>query len=254
MNWLNLEVYTFRSEQYIGSEPIARATWLNVLAWCCEQENCGRIEAASSWGDRRWQQTCGVTKEEVMRSAPLLTWEGDALIVWNYPTDKQEEVQSKRKGGANGGRSRSEAKTQAARINGAKHQPKLNPSMSEAEPKLEPNGKEGKGIGKEEEVIAQAGLQPSERDSIYLAYPRKVGKGKALKEIGKALDRGHSLELLAQRTKEFAAATAAWPKEERQFIPHPATWFSQDRFLDDPAEWSRKSASKPDVFTGTTYR
>lgn len=129
--------------------------------------------------------------------------------------------------------------------------PKAMESLSKALPKGFQTLKD-KDKDKESKIKPKADPLPLE--AVYLAYPRKVGKGKALKEIGKALDRGHSLDLLAQRTKEFAAATASWPAEDRQFIPHPATWFSQDRFLDDPAEWSRKSAAKPDVFTGTTYR
>jgi len=148
-----------RSEQYIGSDPIARATWLNVLAWCCEQENGGRIEGAASWGDRRWQQTCGVTKDEVGLSAPLLVWDIGALIVWNYPLTKQQQVQHNREIGSIGGQAKTQAKAEAARVNGAKHQPKEDPSTSQAETQAEakqepserPNGRERKGIGKEEE-------------------------------------------------------------------------------------------------------
>ena len=159
MKWLNIEVSTLRSEQYIGSDPIARATWLNVLAWCCEQENGGRIEGAASWGDRRWQQTCGVTKDEVGLSAPLLVWDIGALIVWNYPLTKQQQVQHNREIGSIGGQAKTQAKAEAARVNGAKHQPKEHPSASQAETQAEakqdpserPNGRERKGIGREEE-------------------------------------------------------------------------------------------------------
>lgn len=187
-----------------------------------------------------------------MRSAPLLTWDGDALVVWNYPVDKQQEVQLKRKGGANGGRSRSQAKAQAARMNGTKHnpsltqgEPKLDPSLTQAQPKLEPNGKERKGKeGNRKQSIAQAGFQPSEHETVYLAYPRKVGKGKALKEIAKAIARGNTPEDLTERAQAFATAVAGWDPEDLRFVPHPATWFAQDRFLDDPAEWSRKSSAK----------
>ncbi len=99
MKWLNIEVSTLRSPEYIGSEPLARATWLNVFAYCVEQENSGIIKDCEHWKDRQWQQTCGVTKDEIGISAPLLTWSDGDLIVWNYPIDKELEVQSKRNAG-----------------------------------------------------------------------------------------------------------------------------------------------------------
>jgi hypothetical protein len=141
MQWFNLNVATLRSPEYIGSDPAARATWLNVSVWCCEQENGGRIFGAKLWKDRQWQQICGVTLDEVNQSFPLLIWDANDLIVWAYPKEKEELVQTKRKAGSIGGRSKSQAKAEASRSNGAKH----NPSTSQAEPKQEPNGKERKG-------------------------------------------------------------------------------------------------------------
>ena len=65
MNWININTDTLRSEEYLGAEPVERATWLNLLAWCCAQENGGEIENCREWKDRKWQQLCGVTKTEV---------------------------------------------------------------------------------------------------------------------------------------------------------------------------------------------
>lgn len=108
---------------------------------------------------------------------------------------------------------------------------------------------EGKGMERNG-CIDHADLQSAEIEPIYQAYPRKIGKGAALKAISKALDRGHSQQLLVERAQAYAAATATWPAEDRQFIPHPATWFSQDRFLDDPSEWSRKPQTNGQAFAG----
>ena len=73
---------------------------------------------------------------------------------------------------------------------------------------------------------------PWER-KIYEAYPRKVGKAAGLIAILRAL-RSRPPEFLLERTQRFAKAIS-W--QEPRFIPHPATWFSQERFDDDPAEW-----------------
>ena len=97
MNWINIHTDTLRSEAYLGAEPVERATWLNLMAWCCSQENSGIIKGASEWSDRKWQQLCGVTKEEATLVSELyrLGTNGD-LTVSLYPIDKQEEVSSKR--------------------------------------------------------------------------------------------------------------------------------------------------------------
>ena len=120
MNWLNLESKFIRAEEYVGCEPIARATWLNVIVYCAEQENGGRIRNCEMWRDRQWQQTCGVTVEEINKASPLLHWDGDDLLVWNYPADKEREVRDRRESSARGGRSKTQAKIDASKTNGAK--------------------------------------------------------------------------------------------------------------------------------------
>lgn len=79
-------------------------------------------------------------------------------------------------------------------------------------------------------------------EAIYSAYPRKVGRDSALKAIAKAAATVPPAELLA-KTKAYAAAVATWPPGDRQFIPHPATWFNRGSYADDPAEWTRDSAA-----------
>jgi hypothetical protein len=97
------------------------------------------------------------------------------------------------------------------------------------------NGEAGKGKG----------ITPEE---IYLAYPRHIGRPKAVEAILKAAKRlvvsgNHSpAEFLLGRATAYAAARRTVcendPSED-QFTPHPATWFNQGRYDDDPAEWSK---------------
>lgn len=91
-------------------------------------------------------------------------------------------------------------------------------------------------------------------EPIYSMYPRKVGRRAALRAIERALKRvnkrmttaGHrhpdldAIEYLSNKTAKFAAAVKRWPPGDRKFVPYPATWFNQDRFDDDPAEWERR--------------
>lgn len=76
-------------------------------------------------------------------------------------------------------------------------------------------------------------------EAIYQRYPRKEGKSDALKAITKAMKR-HDPKFLLERTETYAAAIA-W--KERQFIPHPATWFNGERFNDDPEAWKEPATT-----------
>lgn len=87
----------------------------------------------------------------------------------------------------------------------------------------------------------------TERDalilSIYLAYPRHIGPKAAKKAIAKALEATPGEQLLA-KTQQYARAVADLPKSERQFLPHPASWFNAGRYEDDPAEWQRAEKNR----------
>ena len=139
MNYLNIHTDLLRSESYLGAEPIERATWLNLLAWCASQENGGIIPNASEWTDRKWQQLCGVTKEEATLVSALyeVNSSGD-LVVNHYPKDKESEVITKREtakaNGKKGGRPKKKPTTET------KEEPTLVKS-----PKAEGKGREGKG-------------------------------------------------------------------------------------------------------------
>ena len=111
-------------------------------------------------------------------------------------------------------------------------------------------------------------------EDIYAAYPRKVGKQAAIKAIKKVIRAGKKNEdwmceqmgaididndrpmegptveaVLLERTKAYAAAVATWPAADKQFIPHPATWFNRGSYDDDPKEWVRGAAATPSQFT-----
>ena len=77
-------------------------------------------------------------------------------------------------------------------------------------------------------------------ESIYAIYPRKQGKQEALKSIIKALKQ-HGMEKIKEATSAYAQATSLWSENDRQYIPHPATWFNQGRFEDDRETWKRKT-------------
>ena len=99
MEWLNIHASTLDSENFIGSDPVQRSTWLCLFRYCAGQENGGIIECCREWPDRKWQQLCRVTLEEVNAESSLWTWGGQDLIVWRYPVDKESEIKAKREAG-----------------------------------------------------------------------------------------------------------------------------------------------------------
>ena len=108
------------SAAFRGASPVIRATWMCLLAWCYEQENGGRIAGAAEWGDRRWQQTLAVTKDEVHAAGDgLWWWDGDDLVVLGYDEPYVAKHGKAARGRASlGGQSTSERKIQASRANG----------------------------------------------------------------------------------------------------------------------------------------
>jgi hypothetical protein len=74
----------------------------------------------------------------------------------------------------------------------------------------------------------------TQEEEIYSVYPKKVGKPVALRAIRRALAK-QPFSYLLERTKLYAQ-TCTSPAE---FIPHPSTWFNQERFNDDPTTWRR---------------
>lgn len=75
---------------------------------------------------------------------------------------------------------------------------------------------------------------------VYGAYPLKVSRGAALPKIELAI-KEVGFDALLEATKAYAAATSTWPKDEQRFIPHPSTWYHQQKYRDDRREWTRKS-------------
>lgn len=183
MNWINIHTDVLRSEAYIGAEPVQRATWLSLLAWSCTQENGGVIADCRHWKDRRWQQLCGVTLDEIDDECDLWYWTGNDLVVSYYPDAKEREVKAKREAGRLGGSVKSDAKTLAAKENGSnggrpetqaetqalleaetQAKPKQNPSKN-------PTEREGKGRERKEyhlPIGKCVGKNPDEQGSSLI--------------------------------------------------------------------------------------
>ena len=91
-------------------------------------------------------------------------------------------------------------------------------------------------------------------DEIYKVYPRKIAPRAAKKAIEKAVLRisangcteEEARRWLWKKVKEFALSPAGQKPLDptHDYRPHPTTFFNQDRFFDDPAEWQKPNGSR----------
>lgn len=80
----------------------------------------------------------------------------------------------------------------------------------------------------------------ADAEAIYQLYPLKVGKPAAIRAILKALTQD-TPERLKRLTEAFAIARGG----DTAFTPHPATWFNQARYNDDPETWVKQAPLAP---------
>jgi len=243
MNWLNIHTPVLRSPAFIGSDPIARATWLYVMAYCCEQENGGRIVGAKLWKDRQWQQTCGVTQAELEASSPLIQWDGNDLVIREYPTEKEAEIAAKRKAGRKGGKNRAK-RANPAQPRSDENQSNLSTASSTAlsiastEGEGEIERKENrKGNGNKKEKGNENGIPPvADLCSIPESLSRLDGFSDALagwiesrKKMRKPATR-HAVELiLADLAKTPERAVAALQESiKRGWVGVKVEWLDRE--------------------------
>lgn len=106
MNYLNLTIQTLTGPEFLGSEPLDRATWICLMRYCAQHETSGIIPGAAQWGDRKWMQLCGVTKDEVKRESDLWSWDGETLVVAFYPLEQETVAKTRRESGKRYGKGR----------------------------------------------------------------------------------------------------------------------------------------------------
>lgn len=106
------------------------------------------------------------------------------------------------------------------------------PEYPMAYPSVRVQEKEKEKRDRKEIEKKEGGMGETETEIIYSFYPRKVGKEDALRAITKALKKYPELrEQILEHTK---AMGEAWKNEpDKQFCPHPATWFNEGRYLDE---------------------
>lgn len=116
-------------------------------------------------------------------------------------------------------------------------------TLSQTSVRVKGKGKgKGKGNNNKKEKNSKSASK-EEVNQIYKAYPRKVAPKKAKQKIEIAL-RDVKFDKLLRTVQLYAAAVEG---KEKRYIPHPATWFNQGRYDDDPSEWIEEKEEKEPV-------
>jgi hypothetical protein len=108
--------------------------------------------------------------------------------------------------------------------------------------------------GKQTVMFAVDEITP---EAIYAAYPRKEGRGDAIRAISKAMKKVKPADLL-KAVQDYAAVVKTWPQtarfaaDGRSLIPMPARWMNDERYADDRTTWQRGGAvAHPSQFQRT---
>lgn len=209
---------------------------------------------------------CGCPIEVMDEAWPriVVCWRLDESGRW--VSDKLESLRTevdtvrvtKARAGRIGGLTKLKNKLEAEQADVSKVEQKLADAKHELEPATEchiaeQKQEQSKSISKVSEPNgssprANSG-KPDPVEAIYQAYPRRVGRQVAIKAIKRAVQhvkaRGHTLReaevWLFRKVQEYARSPAG---NDGEFTPHPATWFNQGRYDDDPKEWLIKNSER----------
>ena len=210
--------------------------WLKVGDKVIHPDNLARIVGSTLQNVEGW------LKE--LEHAKVFSKSDDGVIISRRMIRDEEIRQARAAGGVMGGNPSLLSSKSSHRKVGDKVilQPNLQPTPSSSSSSSPASAISGD--ISTEMALGDGPTEPPKADpaaDIYVLYPRKVGRADAIKAIRLAL-KSKTVEFLTERTKAYADAVAVWSEADRQFVPHPATWFNRGSFDDDPETWKRPAS------------
>ena len=246
MNYLNIHTDILRGVEFIGADPVERATWLALLGWCATQENSGTIKECKNWKSRQWQQLAGVTEDEVKTTSELYGFEGENLVVKFYPVESEAAVKSKREKGKLGGRPKKVKPTENPDgIKEENHMDNHKDNHMGNHQRNEKKGKEKK--GKENITKNYANADELDKDllrSVWNFAPERARRRSSRKQVA---DEWKKIKK-KDRPEKQAIVNAIqawnkcddWKKEGGSFVPGLHLWIKNEKWLDLPEQPAKK--------------
>jgi hypothetical protein len=238
MKWLNIEIETLRGAEFLGAEPVERATWLSLLGFCAAQENSGEIPDCIEWGSRKWQQLCGITKEEAEINSELYEFIEKSLHVHFYPVNQQAAVKAKRKAGKKGGRPKKSSTLEPLKTNGEKpygyenenHMVPISFNSVKGEHKRNSNSKGNSKSNSKDSIVS------TETKELLLSLwnntPKSSRNRSSKKKVAEAWKRVESKpdqETLLNAINAWCRCED-WKKDSGQFIPGLHIWIKDEKW------------------------
>jgi len=238
MNWINLKISVMNSQEPKGATSAELGTWLRLVCYCAEQENAGTIKAARKWNPRQWMAIIGVTEEEINACTPLWTWEGDALTIWNYPTDHQERVERLRDIGGRSAKCKPKANSKAE--GGVEGGACATPD-GEAQGGPNSNSKyNSKDKKKDKSTLSYQSALADERErsweKVWQAFPKKIDESKSKKLF---LDSDVSPQRIIDALADWSA-TDEWTRDSGRYIPLPTKWLERGGWNETPVQITQR--------------
>lgn len=237
MNYLNIHTDILRGAEFIGAEPVERATWIALLGWCATQENGGIIQNCKSWKDRQWQQLAGVTAAEVNLQSDLYFFVEDDLEVAFYPVESEAAVKAKREAGKLGGRPKKQDKTKEENQEGNQEVSKV-----ENHERNEKKRKEKKGKEKERKSMS-AKADDLDKDlllTLWNAAPEKARRRSSRKQVADAWKKIPKKDRpekdVVVRAMESWKVCEDWTRQNGDFVQGLHLWLKNERWLDPPEQ------------------
>lgn len=99
-------------------------------------------------------------------------------------------------------------------------------------------------LNRTEDVRTAPSALDARFDAFWKAYPRKVGKGAALK-AWRRIKPSDTLTDLMLAAVEQQVRSDQWRKDGGRYIPNPATWLNQERWQDEPEDCGGNGYRRP---------
>lgn len=106
MIWFKTEVQTLRSDRFLYADHAQLGIWLLLIAYCCEQENGGRIKDACGWTKRHWAL---LGLDQPPESTSLFEWDDRDIVVFGYDSTYEDKCRGQRDRARAGGVAKAQA-------------------------------------------------------------------------------------------------------------------------------------------------
>jgi len=200
----------------------ARGAWIDILCYMWDANPRGRISNSLSVYSRK----LGIPEDDVKRVFEEFNDQQVCLI----ETDGNKNVTLTSRRILRDEKSREQTRCRVERFRNAHNVTRKTESETRRSQKSEVRSQKSDKEKHTHSPSAQSLLKDKEQQAIeiYNLYPKKVGRPKAIQSILKALSKIGSKEL-ADSVSAYATSCVG---KDPQYIPHPATWFNQERWAD----------------------